>query len=636
MAAHIAIGTLLLAILWWTFPRRHLFLRTVFFVAIVLVIVAPTAGDFARGFGATELAVTTERDLLLCSVVASFFGLLFARRWAMAVVAVAVGVAFAKLEKSLLDSATELCALHLVWLGVALGVCRRHAEVDDVGGPERPHSSFAFQDGAIFAVATFAAIIVSTFVLARADGSADEWAYTWQAAVFAKGHAYATPPPCENAFQNFYVFESTGRLFAQYTPGWPYFMAPFAAMGAPWLAGPFAHGVMAVGVTRVARTAVRLDAHGTKARELAAGWIAGLVATFGTTILLCGASRYSHVFVAAMFAWSIEALFVVATPGVDAAKKKWWGVVLGSCIALMGAARPADGAMLSVGLFVYFVYAFSRRRVGLAATLGTIGGLAFWGGLTLLVLRLQLGSWFTTGYSLNKIIHPWNTTKYGWPTASEWKFALPLATGSYAWFPASLAVGAAGLASLRRRASGIVVVLVVAFFAFETYYQYIDLGRGFDWGYGPRYELPFVVHMAVGMGVALAPLAASMRAHTTRLGAFHAAGPFAICLATLVVTVVRLWPLLYPGIYAHVHQHNSLNQRIRDMNLHHAIILAQVGTAGIDPLDLTENLPIDLYPNQDTLIAIERKPEFTRCIRANFTDRALYKASGNPPTIVPY
>jgi hypothetical protein len=635
MAAHLAIGVLLLAILWWTFPRRHVS-RTLFFAATVLVMVAPTAADFAHGLGAKTFPTTAEHDLLLYSVIASFFGLLFARRWVMAVFTIVVGIAFAKLEANLLESMTELCALHFVWLGVAIGVCRRRAAVDDSAGPERKQSPFAANDVGIFAIATLAAIIVSVLVLSRADGSADEWAYTWQAEVFARLHAYAAPPPCENAFQTFYVFESTGKLFAQYTPGWPYFMAPFALVGAPWLAGPVAHGVMAVGVARVARTAVRLDAHGTIARERAAGWIAGLVATFGTTILLCGASRYSHVFVAAMFAWSIEALFIIATPRVDADKKRRWGLVLGSCIALMGAARPADGAMLAVGLFFYFVYAFARRRVGLVGTLATLGGLAFWGGLTLLVLRLQLGSWFTTGYSLNKIIHPWNITKYGWPSASEWKFALPLATGSYAWFPASLAVSAAGLASLRRRASGIVVVLLASFLAFEVYYQYVDLGRGVDWGYGPRYELPFVVQMAVGMGVALAPLAASMRVRTARFGAFHAAGPIAISIVTMVVTVVRLWPLLYPGIWAHVHQHDSLNQRIREMNLHHSVVLTQVGTAGIDPLDLTENLPIDLYPNQDNLIAIERKPEFARCIRSSYPDRTLYRAFGNPPTIVPY
>src|SRR5579885_2635533 len=98
---------------------------------------------------------------------------------------------------------------------------------------------------------------------------------------------------------------------------------------------------MAVGVARVARRAVRLDEHGTRTREIAAGWIAALVATFGTTILLCGASRYPHVFVAALLAWAIEALLIVATKEIPRERKVRWGIVLGSCVALMGATRPS-------------------------------------------------------------------------------------------------------------------------------------------------------------------------------------------------------------------------------------------------------------------------------------------------------
>ena len=31
-------------------------------------------------------------------------------------------------------------------------------------------------------------------------------------------------------------------------------------------------------------------------------------------------------------------------------------------------------------------------------------------------------------------------------------------------------------------------------------------------------------------------------------------------------------------------------------------------------MDLTENLPLDLYPDQDVLIAIDRGPEEERCV----------------------
>jgi len=180
------------------------------------------------------------------------------------------------------------------------------------------------------------------------------------------------------------------------------------------------------------------------------------------------------------------------------------------------------------------------------------------------------------------------------------------------------------------------LMTVLGMIFFEIHYQYLALARGFDWGYGPRYETPFIVLMAVGTGVAFAPLADEARRHFSTRTAFGAGGPLAVAIAMMIVTTVRLWPLLYPGIYAHCHQHDSLNQRIREMGIHHAVVMAQVGATGFDPLDLTENYPIDLYPNQDVLIAIERKSEYTQCIRTNFPDRKLYRASGNPVVITPY
>jgi hypothetical protein len=633
MAAHIAIGVMLIALTWWLFPKTS-GARLLFIGAILLVTTAPLLPDFVRGLGAKTPPVRIQQVALLLSSCLVVLAVLSLRRFVLVVVACAMTWLLVKMPDWLDDSMTEICALHAIWIGVALGLVRRRAPMDQAEGADT--SSYGDHDVFIFIAAMLAAVVASIFVLQRADGSADEWAYTWQASVFAKAHIYGSVPPCDTAFQNFYVFESVGKLFVQYTPGWPYFMTPFAFFGVPWLAGPASHGLMAVGVARVARSAVRLDGRATRARVSAAGLLAAGVATFGTTILLVGASRYSHVFVAALFAWAIESVLVLRTPNLSRDRQVRWGLVFGSVVALMGATRPADGATLSVGLFFYFVYCLVRRRIGLRAFIATCAGFFFWGGLTLLILRIQLGTWFTTGYSLDKIIHPWAVAKYSWPRPSEWKFSMPLATGSYAWFPCSLALGFAGLMSLRRAASGIITMMMVGFVCFDAYYQSIDLGRGFDWGYGPRYSVPFAVLMAVGTGVALAPLAENARRRAHAHSALYAGGPFAIVLCTMVVTVIRLWPLLYPGIYQHVQKHDSLNARIREMGIHHAVVMTQIGATGFDVLDLTENLPLDLYPNQDVLIAIERNPDSTRCVRQAFPTRAIYRATGSPVVISNY
>ena len=54
-------------------------------------------------------------------------------------------------------------------------------------------------------------------------------------------------------------------------------------------------------------------------------------------------------------------------------------------------------------------------------------------------------------------------------------------------------------------------------------------------------------------------------------------------------------------------------------------------------MDLTENLPLDLYPNQDAIIAIDRGPEETRCLHEKFRDRVFYRTiPGDPVRLVRY
>src|ERR1019366_6627971 len=90
------------------------------------------------------------------------------------------------------------------------------------------------------------------------------------------------------------------------------------------------------------------------------------------------------------------------------------------------------------------------------------------------ILRLQLGKWFTTGYSLNAVLHPWNIVKYSKPLPNQWKYGLPLATASYCWWPCSMSLCLAGLAMLRGRALGLVTAFVFGCLPYIAYAEYLD------------------------------------------------------------------------------------------------------------------------------------------------------------------
>jgi hypothetical protein len=611
MAAQTSVGLVLGSLLW--LRRLKPWLAEVLLgAAIALAVVAPVSAEFLTGIG-IPVGLEHPKHLLKLAAALATVGAVLSRRRLLAVVAALGAAALWPITDYLRGSDRELAAAHLALFGP-------RGWRDDVGA---------------FAIGTGAGVLVCLVVLHGWTNSADEWANTYQAALFARLRAYGSIPRCAEAFRSFWVFQYMGRSFAQYTPGWPYFMAPFVLFGVPWLAGPASLGLLAAGVARLGRRAAQGFPAGTappSAVEVrAAGRFAALAIVLGSTMLVNGGSRFPHVFTAALYAWSVEALLTIATPGLGPRQRWGWGAALGASTSLLLATRPGDGAMLGIGLFAYFVYALARRRIGWRALVGGAIAFGILGGLTLVILRLQLGEWFTTGYSLNPVFYPWNKIGWSLPKPNEYKWGFPLATGSYCWWPCSPAVGLAGLALLRGRAQRMGFVFLLSFVPFEVFYTLLEPGRGFDLGYGPRYFLPLVVPMAVGTGVVLGRLWSAARAPDADVG------PAAVALMAVILGVVRIAPLVYPHTYADVQVHNRLHEAVARLRPHNAVVFGGPGLNNTDPMDLTENLPLELYPNQDVLFAIDRGPDAVRCVREQYPGRSFYRAlPGNPVRVVPF
>ena len=172
---------------------------------------------------------------------------------------------------------------------------------------------------------------------------------------------------------------------------------------------------------------------------------------------------------------------------------------------------------------------------------------------------------------------------------------------------------------------------------FLTFYAMAELGRGFDMGYGPRYQLPCVVPMAAGTGAVLASLGRGSRRRFDAGARFAPAGPAALALAAIAVGVVRIAPLVYPYNYADVKTHNRFHDALKAHPVHDAIVFAGGGLIDTDPMDLTENLPLDLYPDQDVLVALDHRPDEARCVREGLCRTAVLPCDARRAvTIVPY
>jgi len=618
IAAQTSVGAALSGLVWYR-PLKSVAASIALLAAIWLAILNPALVEPLNAMGAK---LPPEARVLLLEAAASLAtgAMLLSRpRW-LAIVALAGQLSLLWMSGKTKDTESELAALSLIFFAALWAMslrCNRPWErPSESVGIVRSHLR---SDLFAFGIAVGLALVVGYFVLDLTLDSSDEWGYNWLALVFARFKAYAPIPRCPEAHRNHWVFYYQGRAIAMYLPGWPLFMAPFARLGVPWLAAPVAFGAMIVAIGRLGR----------RVAGETAGIIATVIALLGAMTLMNAGSRYLHCFTAALFAWSVESVCAITEEGLSRRAQWGWGAVLGVTVALSASSRPPDAVFLGAGVYLYFLYALARRKVGWRSFVGAAVPFAMISALALIILRLQTGAWFKTGYDVAVQFYWWTKLVLNIPQRDAWKYGIPLATGAYCYFPAAAALGVAGLIIAGRRVS---FMLGLGALGLLGWYTACAFGRYRDFGYGPRYHLPIVIAMAVGTGVLFAPLFANLRRRLQLPAALVHEGTAVLAFAAMVIGLVRLAPLLYPYAHGLLHQRSAIFRAIEREKLVHAVVtVRQWDTAGGPLLD-TQNDPFD--PNPNVIILSPDDPE---CTRELYKDRAFYRANGmDEVTLTPF
>jgi hypothetical protein len=617
-------AALLLTSAVWSRPVRSLLRSAPLVAGLWLCALSPSAQTLLDQFASATLPQDAYLVLLAIGAFCGTVTLALARRWWLAGVAVVAEIALWQVSHWVTGSNGELAVLHLTWLGALVGLCRATASADDPVAEDLSTATpevLRKDDLLVAGVAFVLAVLVCVVVLERGCDSDDEWAYTWQAALLAHGKAFLPAPPCGDALRNYWIFFHEGRAFAQYTPGWPCFMVPFALLRVPWLAGPCAHALLAVAVARISRRAMAASAED-RARTprvplRAAGIVGALTATTGATALLNGASRYSHILLAALFAWSLELTASMIYDKLERRQVLRRATLLGACTSWLLATRLGDGAMLGIGIFFFFCYGLAKGRIRLPSIAATSVGFAVVAALTLLILRLQMGVWFKTGYSLSASYYSWAEPKFSIPERDELKAGLPLAVAAYTFWPVSAGAGIAGLIDARGGARVLACALALSLLSLATFYTLSELGRYDDFGYGNRFYVPAVVPLGVGTALLVAPMLGQGR------GVLN--GPATLALFAMVSGALRIAPFVYPVAHADVRRYLTIEKAIAQSHIHNALVVARSSDVGVQSLDVTRNWPI---PEPDVIIAGEESPKDVTCLREHFPDRAMYRAIG--------
>jgi hypothetical protein len=631
MAAQVSAVSVLTVVVW----SRAIPYRLASLLLVLGMWVAALASPIVRWIAGSSWphpAYVERMDWVLSSSSLLYIlAMLLQRRRSAQVAAVLGAFLLDQIGRYLVNSDAERAALQLIFGAILCGL----GSTPQAEPPPRTGRRLVYHETALFVLGLAVAGFVAVFVLDRFIASGDEWAYIYQADLFAHGKLYGPPPECPVLQWTYWLFNWQGRYFSQYTPAWPLVLAPFQRLGVHWLANPIVFGLLLVGVSRLARRAAsgdRASQSSLSNEALAAGWIAPAVLAASGAMLLNAGSLFSHPLVCALFAWSAEALFVVTSPGLTKRAELGWAFALGALAAFLLGTRPGDGAAILPGMAVYALYALARRRLSFSAVGAALVSFALVAAVILSILRVQLGEWFTTGYSLTERFHPWATIRFAWPGPDEWKYGIPLATGAYCFWPCSAAVAAMGVVMAVRRGLRLPLVLCSAAVLIHAFYSAVVIGRHHDWGYGPRYLLAILVPMAVFNGVALARLFARLDVrHLVPLAwarfDVRRLVPVVRAVAAVAAMIYGTWAigrLLYPVAMTEIRRNGAPFRAIKEKRLTNALVA--FGKVAQDLADMTQNFGTQANP--DVIYVMDGNSADMECARRFFGNRKWYRVSG--------
>lgn len=205
---------------------------------------------------------------------------------------------------------------------------------------------------AAFTVA--ASLALGAFAFQHLPHVEDEVAYLFQARTFAGGGlSVPAPPEAAQPGLDYYLLEvRDGRWFSTSVPGWPLALAPFAALGVPWLLNP-----ILAGLSVLLAYAIALRRLGRDQADLVA-----LMMASSPWLLAAAASLMPHTLTLTLmlFGWWM----VIRAEGTGRAGRRLFAA--GLAFGWIFLTRPLDGLILG-GLTGFWVLAGPRGSVARAA-----------------------------------------------------------------------------------------------------------------------------------------------------------------------------------------------------------------------------------------------------------------------------
>jgi 4-amino-4-deoxy-L-arabinose transferase-like glycosyltransferase len=191
-----------------------------------------------------------------------------------------------------------------------------------------------------FAMSAF----ISRSVFDRLPHLEDEFAYQYQARIFAGGQIVIDSPTPQNAYWQPFVIDHEGQRFGKYTPGYPAVLAIGVLLGQAWVINAFAAMLTITLTYRLGREIFSADV----------GVMAAVLVACSPMALLLNATLMAH-----SVALFYTTLFMLAYWRLEQGQQSYlWGAVAGLALGLLAASRP----LTSIAIAAPFI-AWSGARL---------------------------------------------------------------------------------------------------------------------------------------------------------------------------------------------------------------------------------------------------------------------------------
>jgi hypothetical protein len=194
----------------------------------------------------------------------------------------------------------------------------------------------------------------ATVILSRRPLLIDEMIQLYQARIFEQGRLWLPSTGHPELFGAMHLVDQGGRVFGQFPPGGPAFLAAGDILGAAWLVGPVC------GAVSVLAFLAFLCA---TEKGRAVRWAAAALFAFAPFTVFMSGSHMNHVFALTAILVATAALARAVTAP---SPRPWWALLSGLGYGVAATIRPTDALAFALPAGIWYLVraARDRRRAG--------------------------------------------------------------------------------------------------------------------------------------------------------------------------------------------------------------------------------------------------------------------------------